>query len=274
MSNIANKPLLILSIFAPSEHNSLWYDLQRRFIRKTTTVDYDYGLFLNGIPPVEFESAHVLNHSETNEGHKAALARLLSYARQHPYYDNYLFLDSDCFPVGENWYAELTGQMKRFNKTIAAPVRVENLDLFPHPCAVLIAREEIHNERIDFRDDISIKNMLGIEVSDVGSAMYGMDEVMPLLRTNVVNVDPVAAAIYHHMFYHHGAGSRAFNFRITNRYRYYDHWWRSDDKEQVAKYLLRNLERNPDKFFNMLMGNRANLIQRMWGRFLYPYCFF
>ncbi|MDW7773248.1 MAG: hypothetical protein SCH71_10200 [Desulfobulbaceae bacterium] len=274
MVHPANKPLLILSIFAPSEHNGLWYDLQRRFISDTTLVDYDYRIYLNGVSSEGFEPDDVLKHSETNDGHKTALNYLLSYARQHHFYDNYLFLDSDCFPVGKNWHAGLTGQMKRFNKTIAAPVRTENLDLFPHPCAVFIAGEEIHNERIDFRDDMPIKNMLGIEVTDVGSAMYGMDEVMPLLRTNVVNLDPVAAAIYHHIFYHHGAGSRAFNFRITNRYQYYDHWWRKDDKERLAKYLLRNLEKNPDKLFNILMGNRANLLQRALRRLLSPFSFF
>lgn len=270
MAATATKPLLILSIFAPSEHNALWYDLQRRFIGKTTTVDYDYGLFLNGISPEGFDPSHVLKQSETNEGHKEGLAYLLSYARQHAY-ANYLILDSDCFPVRENWYSELKTQMQQFNKTIAAPVRVENLDLFPHPCAVFISKDEIHNKQIDFRNDVKIKNMLGIEVNDVGTAMYGMEQLMPLLRTNVVNVHPVAAAIYHHMFYHHGAGSRDFNFRITERYKYYDHWWRKNGKKQEAQAerLLHELRRNPDKFLVRLMENRENLLQRLRRRYFH-----
>jgi len=126
-----NKQLLILSIFAPSEHNDLWYDLQRHFVAKTTNVEYAYLLYLNGVSPENFAQNHILHHSKINKGHKEALAYLLSYARQHTY-ENYLFLDSDSFPVRENWFSELTGQMKHFKKTIAAPVRTENLDLFPH----------------------------------------------------------------------------------------------------------------------------------------------
>ena len=266
MTATATKPLLILSIFAPSEHNELWYDLQCRYIRKTTAVDFDYGLFLNGVAPEGFDPAHVLKYSETNEGHKEALAYLLSYARQHAY-DNYLILDSDCFPVGKNWYTGLTSQMLRFNKTIAAPVRVENLDLFPHPCAVFIAKDEIHNTQIDFRNDVNIKNMLGIEVHDVGTAMHGMTQLMPLLRTNVINVHPVAAAVYHHMFYHHGAGSRDFNFRVTERYNYYDHWWQKKGKDEKARHLLYELKKNPDKFLNKLMGTEKNLLQRLGRRY-------
>jgi len=265
MSDTANKPLLILSIFAPSEHNTLWYDLQRRFISQTTTVEYDYGLFLNGVGPEEFDPADIIHHSETNDGHKEALAYLLSYARQRAY-DNYLILDSDCFPVDKNWYIQLTTQMQRFSKTIAAPFRVENLDLFPHPCAVFIAQREIHNKRIDFRNDISIKNMLGIEVQDVGTAMHGMDEVMPLLRTNLVNLHPVAAAVYHHMFYHHGAGSRDFNFRVTERYKYYEHWWPGNDQEQKAQHLLRKLRKNPEQFLNTLMGKKTKFLYRLFLR--------
>lgn len=253
MSGITRKPLLILSIFAPSEHNMLWYDLQRRYIGETTNVEYDYRLYLNGVSPEEFESIHVIKHSETNDGHNEALAYLLSYARQQNY-EYYIFLDSDCFPVRNGWYKELSDQMKRFNKTIAAPVRTENLDLFPHPCAFFISHEEIYNERIDFRNDVIIKNMAGIEVSDVGTAMFGMDELLPLLRTNVVNVHPLAAAVYNYMFYHHGAGSRAFDFRIE-QIRYYGHFPSKTykEKKETANRLLYELMKNPDKFLNTLM---------------------
>lgn len=260
------KPLLILSIFAPSEHNELWYDLQKRFVSKTTNVEYDYGLFLNGVSPKDYESSHILEHSPTNVGHKEGMDYILAYARQHEY-ENYLILDSDCFPVRDNWFAELKDQMKRFNKTIAAPIRAENLDLFPHPCAVFIKQEEIQNKRVDFRNDITIKNMAGFEAGDVGTAMYGMDEVLPLLRTNVINVHPLAAAIYNYMFYHHGAGSRAFDFRIE-QINYYDHLSLSETKEEMAGRLMNELQKNPEKFLNMLMGKFTNPLERMLSRYL------
>ena len=260
MTDAPIKPLLILSIYAPSEHNRLWYDLQRRFIKKTTTVDYDFKIFLNGIAEDGFNSGDVGWTSTTNNGHPAAMALLLEYARQNPYRD-YLFLDSDCFPVRKDWNTVLTAQMERMNKTIAAPVRVENLDLFPHPCAVFIDGREIHNKTIDFRDDGAIANMLGDEVTDVGTAMFGMDTILPLLRTNAVNVHPVAAAIYHHLFYHHGAGSRVFNFRITNRYRYHDHWYKETARDSHAATLLRALKKNPVGFINRLLGKKEKLLR-------------
>lgn len=261
MTDSAMKPLLILSPYAPSEHNRMWYDLQRYFISKTTTVDFDFKVFLNGLDKDDFDTADIAGISSTNDGHSAAMAILLEYARQHPY-QNYLFLDSDCFPIKQDWSTVLTGQMQEMNKFAAAPVRVENLDLFPHPCAVFIDGNEIHNKIIDFRNDRVITNLLDIEVSDVGTAMYGMEGFLPLLRTNAVNVHPVGAAIYHHIFYHHGAGSRSFNCRIVDRYKYHQHWYNEDRQDVHAAHLLKTLKKNPTRFINRLLGKKERLLRR------------
>jgi hypothetical protein len=79
--------------------------------------------------------------------------------------------------------------------------------------------------------------------------------LLPLLRTNVVNVHPVAAAIYHHLFYHHGAGSREFAFRILKAYQYYEHWYDSGAQRSHGEELLAALLRDPDGFVDMLMGH-------------------
>src|SRR2546425_2026497 len=52
----------------------------------------------------------------------------------------------DCFPVRKGWHDVLANQMHRFNKDFAAPVRAENLDLFPHPSAVF--RSEEHTSEL------------------------------------------------------------------------------------------------------------------------------
>lgn len=85
------------------------------------------------------------------------------------------------------------------------------------------------------------------------------DRLLPLLRTNVLNVHPVAAAIYHHLFYHHGAGSRHFAFRVLNRFAYYDHWYDVGNEQARKEELLDDLFHDPDRFIAPLMGTAAPL---------------
>ena len=73
-------------------------------------------------------------------------------------------------------------------------------------------------------------------------------ELLPLMRTNCVNKHPVAAAVYHHLFYHHGAGSRNFEFRVMDKYGYCDHWWNKNGDEKLAEQLRTDLFENPEKF--------------------------
>ena len=84
------------------------------------------------------------------------------------------------------------------------------------------------------------------------------EDLLPLLRTNVVNVHPVAAAIYHNLFYHHGAGSRDFNFRVLKRFRYYAHWYNIDQQQQHGDVLLRALLEDPQAFVDRLMGEEED----------------
>lgn len=261
------KPLIIGSIFAPSDLNSQWYAMQKRFIKKTTSGEYVYKIILNGVKPELFEKDDILLVNEENKGHAYALEQLLDYFRKNRY-GAYLILDSDCFPVCDGWHEILIEQMNEFNKIIAAAVRAENLDTFPHPSVFFIRDEGIHHPRLNFSLHKTI-NLLGDEVADVGGAMQKMSaEILPMLRTNIVNLHPVAAAIYHHLFYHHGAGSRDFNFRILKRYDYYRHWLASDNKEEQCSTLLKELFRDPDKFIDKLM--HIENMNKMWLSFRLP----
>ena len=259
------KELLVASIYGPSELNAKWYALQKSYLQRTTTVPFDFKLCLNGSHPGQLSGADVIWQSVENEGHAPALTRLLAHLREQRYPAS-LILDSDCFPIRRGWHSLLLRQMHELDRQVAAPVRTENLDLFPHPSAFFVLESALDDPRLDFAVTPAT-GLLGDEISDVGGSMQCMmDRVLPLLRTNVVNVHPIAAGVYHHLFYHHGAGSRDFNFRVLKRYGYYDHWYdRSRQHEHGAK-LLKALLRNPDKFIARLTGNRERRIRKFLKR--------
>jgi hypothetical protein len=75
-----------------------------------------------------------------------------------------------------------------------------------------------------------------------------------MLRTNLVNYHPIAAGVYHHLFYHHGAGSRNFKFRLINKYGYYDHWWDAARDDELAEILRCTLFKNPQGFLKAIMN--------------------
>ena len=263
-----NKPLAIATIFAPSERNAAWYSLQKRFLAKTTNVPFDYSVILNGVKPVGFDPGDVVLVNHENVGHGEALMQAVERFREDRH-DAYLLLDSDCFPVTPGWHHILTDLMTCFGRVVAAPVRTENLDLFPHPCAFFLLDEALADPRLEFRKVTSSRNLLGFEVSDAGCAAQEMgDSLLPLLRTNVVNLHPVAAAIYHHLFYHHGAGSRDFEFRVLKRFGYYRHCYPNGGQQAVGERLFRALIRDPDRFIDRLMGRRQTALSRVAHLFL------
>lgn len=246
--------VLVTSIFAPSDRNRSWYALQRRFLSLSSeTVDIDYRVYLNGVSSGDLgENLIIAGFSPHNAGHSAALRELLHLFRasDHEYF---LILDSDCFPVHRDWFRILTTQMARFGKRFAAPIRTENLDWFPHPCAFFIDALSVDDSRINFAE-VAAPNLIGTVVNDVGNAMLDLlPDLFPLVRTNVRNRHPIAAAIYHHLFYHHGAGSRSFRFRSIAASDYYAHWWDTRGDLECANTLSRELFDDPEKFLNQLL---------------------
>lgn len=242
--------LLVMSIFAPSPWNELWLNLQRRFIKRYTSQSFDYEVYLNGVEARDYEACSIAHVSATNEGHIEALANVIALCRQREH-RWFLILDSDCFPVTANWDGILCEQMAHWGREMAAPVRMENLDVFPHPCAVLLSREGLLNPALTFDPGAGSPNLLGETILDPGVAMVdARPSFFPLLRTNRVNLHPVAGAIYHHLFYHHGAGSRSFSFRVTEVYKYYEHWLSDGRPSQTD--LMTALAADPEGFIAML----------------------
>jgi hypothetical protein len=79
------------------------------------------------------------------------------------------------------------------------------------------------------------------------------EEVLPLLRTNRVNLHPLVAGVYHHLFYHHAAGSRGFDFRLIKDYNYCNHWINNDTHAEFGEQIFNALIRDPDGFVEKLM---------------------
>ncbi len=248
------KKILIMSVYAPSELNQSWYALQKHFIKKNTLLPFDFKIITNNVNPDFFEEKEVVRINDKNIGHPAGIEQMLEYMREHQKdYDSFLILDSDCFPVRPGWHEVLGQQMQRFNKTLAAPIRYENLDLFPHPCVVYLNKEGLNNPKVNF-NYTEVKNLLGDMINEVGGAMCELsDEVLPMLRSNRINLHPVAAGIYHHLFYHHAAGSRGFDFRLIKEYNYCSHWIDNETHAKYGEQLLEALLENPDGFIDKLM---------------------
>jgi hypothetical protein len=253
---ISDPRVLVVSIFAPSEWNRSWYALQQRFLgRNSTGIDLSHRVYLNGVAPEAVgDDLLIAGQSLQNSGHSAALREVVELFRRSRDHDYFLILDSDCFPVHPDWLGVLSRQMTRFGKHFAAPLRVENLDRFPHPCAFLIAGSAVHDPRINFDVGHVAPNLIGEPVSDVGNAMLDLiPDLLPLIRTNLRNRHPVAAAIYNHLFYHHGAGSREFQFRVTHKFDYLSHWWDSAGDRELGRTLSREIFADPERFVAELM---------------------
>ena len=248
--------LFIASVYAPSAWNREWYRLQRKYIEQNTPhIRVKFGVLLNGVSAESVGTdIDVIGVCDTNTGHSEGMAQLVKYFRASDY-THFLFLDSDCFPVHPNWFNVLIEQMQRFGKRFAAPIRYENLDRFPHPCAFFCDAEAVKDERINFDIGHAGENILHETVRDVGNAMLPLlADILPLMRTNLVNRHPVAAAVYHHLFYHHGAGSRNFEFRVMDKYGYCDHWWKKENDDALAEQLRNELFTNDDAFLRGLMA--------------------
>ena len=271
--------LFIASVHTSRDDGERWYQLQRRFVHEKTRCDFHYGIVLNGASPEDFDSRDILWANEENIGHAPALAQIVEHFRTTDH-DAYLILDSDCFPVAEHWEQVLMKQLRAFDKHFAAPIRTENLDVFPHPCAFFMLREGLNDPRLTF-DKGETWNLIGDRISDVGGRLEGTyDACLPLLRTNVVNLHPMAAAIYHHLFYHHHAGSRNFNCRVIDRYFLYDHWYQRDGQTEHVRSIEERLFQDPDRFLDQLMGREkgplapcftsdyAERVSPWWRRFL------
>lgn len=249
--------LIVGSVFTSGAQTERWLSLQMKFLRQTTE-DFVHAVFLAGDVRREMfaESEIIGTHPvdkvsapgcEQSGNHAIGLAALLSYFRATRA-DNYLVLDSDCFPIMP-WQEHLLRKMGA--KRIAAAIRTENLDVFPHPCAIFIRGAAIHEPWMELGMGRNV-NLLGHPIDDNGCSLP-MAECYPLIKSNVHSPHPFFGTVYNHMFYHHACGSRNLMPRSVLS-GYFDHYLTDEDHERAKQAMYRQLCADPDRYIDGLLG--------------------
>lgn len=240
----------IVSVHVPNKFGAKWNQIQSDFIAKTHD-DYEYGVIVNGGDSRTYP--HCIQHLPKQVSHfKAILVALNLYAQRSNEFDRFVLLDSDCWPVRPDWVSVAESLLVGYQ--YLAPMRVENLDKFPHPSAFYARRAFLQRADFGFRPH---NNLLGTEVSDIGSAMPQIANEkqlwFPLLKSNYLSPHPVYASIYSDLFYHHCAGSRGIGFRGASL-GYYTHTHSRSDHRRIYEEVTRKLLTSPSGFIDMLRG--------------------
>lgn len=238
----------ILSIHVQCPQNGYWRKFQPIFVADTQGT-FEYGTIANG--EIEKCPNEVLRLPKKTTHRQAITHALKLFAKSKAKY--FLLLDSDCWPIRPDWQQVINDQLSD-RYLYAAPMRVENFDIFPHPCAFYMKREFLEFANFDFR---RMTNLLGYEVADVGMAMpqmAGSQQIWyPLLKSNYISPHPLFASIYGDVFYHHCAGSRGATFRAA-QYGSYDHMIGKGEHVKIYRRLTSELARQPRKFIEKLRG--------------------
>lgn len=248
---------LILSIHIQHRQSEYWRLLQPKFVAETSG-DYEYGVIVNGDDPKLYQNSVL--HIPARVSHRQGIEAVLDIFRSHRHrFTHFLLLDSDCWPVRRDWQ-EILNKLMGDRYLYAAPMRVENFDTFPHPCAFYMKAEFLDSANFGFE---RAANLLGVGVSDVGAAMpqYAEDKQIwyPLLKTNYLSPHPLYASVYGDLFYHHCAGSRGLGFR-ANSFKFYDHVFTKKTHKIIYNQVTSRLVASPRLFIDELRGSRFRQI--------------
>jgi hypothetical protein len=207
------------------ERNRQWYDLQTKFLRATTknyqhfvcaeedTFEGDHVFLQKKYEPVSYWH-HLCRLGQKNKSqneqyyleHVNGLKTLIDEFRRQIEFGWLLILDSDAFPIVSGWQKTIPEQMNERKKKWASAVRMECLDIFPHPCVWLVPRRSL--SVLDSLADMTVSyDICGRGVSNIGSGM-SREEVFPLVKTNTWSPHPFMSTVYYGAFYHHAGGSR------------------------------------------------------------------
>jgi hypothetical protein len=231
-----------------SERNAVWIKLQQEFLRKTTLIPYRFSVFANGCDESILHNVDIIGRASYADHFADMSFDHLECLKQSVIkFDNsceyYLILDSDCWPIQVGWHINLLEQMEKHDLHVAAPIRTENLDTFPHPCAMFMDRQGRDNLNLTLSAETA--NFL----SKVPRDPTCLNPCFPMIRTNRVNMHPIGAAVYYDMFYHHGAGSRQAYFRVTDGIGYYQY----PQHQQWMDTAYELLTADPDEFIKSLL---------------------
>lgn len=260
---LKSRKLLVGSVFVSGERTKHWYNLQIDFLRKNTK-SFEHFVFLNGedidksifihseiVGTQNHHAVKVMDGNKQSSNHLFGMRKILETFRKIEA-ENYLFLDCDCFPVKKDWMHWLIDMMNIKNKSIAAPIRTENLDTFPHPSALFLRSKALNCEWFDLSIG-ETTNLMGEKIHDVGCKLP-LSKCYPLLRTNYFNPHPIFGAIYGHAFYHHTCGTRpkgmvtrGIGNGILNHFTT-KHW-------EIEEIIFNSLITDPELLMSKLMGD-------------------
>lgn len=232
-----------------------WPKLQIEQLRRHTARGYrvyafgnqlmrEHEEYLRGCPEVTyFSSKEVLN--STFE-HVWPLRNWLGRIalRDHRIL---VHLDSDAFPVKDDWLAFTTQKLTRRCPVVAVK-RVENGDQHSDRCFLVYSRGGFRRHAFDF-------SKVGVVDSGGGISDYLEKQNLEwyaMLRSNAFDYHPLIAGIYDDRIYHHAAGSRLPHFRCNhNAQNQQGHW----QKEQaIHRILTRRIFDHTGDFLAELRG--------------------
>lgn len=234
--------LLVGSVYIDHIRSKSWYDLQLKYLNKTT-LGFKHVVCTSGKSNLYNESTVIkIENKPMQAGHILGLNTLIKYFNNHLDFDYLLLLDSDCFPIQNQWNYNLVSAMGDFD--VAAIARCENLDIFAHPCMFFVNRSASKYLKFDMIEHI---NLAGFSYKDT---MSNITRFFPLIRSNLVNYHPVLFGVYWNCFYHHGAGSRNPLFRL----RYYYNETKNKDYSLLENAKFEELVNDSDKFLGELIN--------------------
>jgi len=256
--------LLVASVFyggdkaANENKNHLWRTLQERFLQRTTS-DYSHAVYLNSISNLDdYSHLEIIGSNDMGKSeapclnHINGLRKIVEYCREHDEYDRYLILDSDAFPINSKWQKNLDYRLKKDNFNVAAVVRLENFDLFPHPSAMYFNRKGIEEAEFVSIDSLpSEKIFLTSRIFNLNLNFKDPTVDMPffpLTRTNVWNAHPLIAGLYYDSFFHMSAGSRSPITR-TGLWKYHEKY---NDDDIVSRRIIHNLANDEEGYIHKL----------------------
>lgn len=234
--------ILIGSVFAnDDEFQSQLLDIQLKFL-KATGCDFDHVVCLSESSTGSFHKKTKVVHEGWDRNisgpHHSGLNNLLNYfIKEKNNYKEFLFLDSDAFPIRKNWAQYLKERLlhqKCFDNDgrfcfscnefdIAAILRQENLEARLHASALFVKNEEaLSNISFEYKEiGHDILNRPEMDICIPYYQWEARTKAYPLIRTNKVNIHPIISGIYGDCFYHHGAGTRkSLGFRSGDYHNY------------------------------------------------------
>jgi hypothetical protein len=237
-----------------------WPELQMKQIRKNTQPGFTVYVFGNNLmkeheeffrncPDVVYFSSREIKVPFRNRQGRSIIWPIRNWltriaVKKHRYI---LHLDSDAFPLRDDWFHLYSGLLTRECPVVAVR-RVENRDVYSDRCFLMFTREGFREHAFDF-------STMGVVDAGAAISQHLEEEGLtwyPLLRSNRHNYHPLIAGIYDDRVYHHSAGTRVPRFRMNKDMgRRNIEWVR---EVVLHRLLMIRLFENTDEFIAELRG--------------------